>query len=300
MRIAVTGKDGQVTRALQAAAGGAVVTVVALGRPELDLAQPDTILPALAAAAPDIIVNAAAWTAVDQAEAEPAQARAVNQTGARAVAEAAARLGVPIIQISTDYVFDGAKRSPYVETDPVGPTGAYGETKLAGEMAVAAAQPNHAILRTAWVFAPEGKNFVRAMLNLARSRPELGIVADQLGNPTYAPDIAAGIIAVARNLVADSRVDLRGVFHMTAGGETTWAGFAEAIFAGSRARGGPAAGVRPIATADYPTPARRPANSRLDCSKLEALHRVRLPSWPSGLERCLERLVPAEFSREAP
>jgi dTDP-4-dehydrorhamnose reductase len=298
MRIAVTGKHGQVARALQAAAAGAIV--VPLGRPDLDLARPETVYPALAAASPDLIVNAAAWTAVDLAETEPAEARAVNEGGARAVAEAAARLGVPVIQISTDYVFDGAKSGPYAETDTVGPTGIYGATKLAGEIAVASAQPNHAILRTAWVYAPEGRNFVRTMLALARTRPELGIVADQVGNPTYAPDIAAGLFAVARNLLSDDRRELRGIFHMTAQGDASWADFAEAIFAGSAARGGPSAAVRRITTADYPTPAKRPANSRLDCSSLERLHRVRLPLWSSGLERCLERLVPAEFIREAP
>ncbi len=216
---------------------------------------------------------------------------AVNGAGAGAVAEAARALGVPIVQISTDYVFDGSKGAPYVETDPTGPLNAYGRSKLAGEQAVAAANPDHAILRTSWVYAAEGKNFLRTMLALAETRPELKIVADQRGAPGYAPDLADAVLKVCRNLLAvpEDRA-LRGVFHMTGAGEATWADFAEAIFAGAAARGGKAAKVTPIPTTDYPTPAARPLNSRLDCTKLQRVHGVTLPAWRDGLERCLDRV----------
>lgn len=291
MRLAVTGLHGQVVTALVERASPDIV-VLPIGRPALDLAAPSGVEAALRALSPDVVVNAAAYTAVDQAEAEAELATAINGAGAGAVAAAARAIGVPIVQLSTDYVFDGAKPSPYVETDPVGPVSAYGRSKLAGEAAVVAGNPDHVILRTAWVYAAEGKNFPRTMLRLAPTRPELSVVADQRGSPSYAPDIADAIIAVARNLRrAPARPDLRGVFHMSGGGETTWAGFAVEIFRQSALRGGPSAGVRSITTAEYPTPARRPANSRLDCGKLRAVHGVALPDWGDALVRCMDRLM---------
>ena len=179
---------------------------------------------------------------------------------------------------------------PYTEDDPVEPLGAYGRSKLAGEQAVAAATPDHAILRTAWVYSPFGGNFVTTMLRLAETRDELGVVADQRGNPTSAHDIADGVMAVAANLIADRDPALRGVFHMTGSGEASWAEFAQAIFAASAASGGPTATVRAITTAEYPTPARRPANSRLDCSLLQARHGVRLGDWREATEAVVARL----------
>lgn len=287
LRLVVTGREGQVARALAEAGAVAGITVVCLARPELDLERPDRVVDLITAARPDVVINAAAHTAVDQAESEPERAMAVNAAGAGAVAAAAATVRAPVIQLSTDYVFDGLKRTSYVEDDPVAPTGAYGLSKLAGERAVMAATADHAILRTAWVYAPFGKNFVRTMLRLGAARDEVGVVSDQIGCPTYAPDIADGILAVARNLV-DRPGDpaLRGIFHMAGAGETTWAGLAEAIFA---IEGLPVR-VRPIATADYPTAARRPANSRLDCAKLAGSHGLRLPDWRSSLAACLDRL----------
>ncbi len=292
MRIAVTGKTGQVARALLELGAARGVDIVALGRPTLDLALPDTILPALAAARADIVVNAAAHTAVDKAETEPEAARAVNAIGAGAVARAARRLGVPIIQISTDYVFDGAKASAYTEVDPVGPLGVYGATKLAGEAAVARENPAHAILRTAWVYAPFGNNFVRTMLRLAATRPEVGVVADQRGCPTSALDIAGTIVRAAETLAA--RPDdpaLHGVFNMAAQGDAVWAEVAEAVFETSASLGGPSARVKRITTAEYPTPARRPANSRLDGGKLARVYGIRLPQWRASLDTCVARLV---------
>ena len=248
--------------------------IIHLGRPQLDLAVPETVEPALKAAAPDIVVNAAAYTAVDQAEREPEIASAVNGTGAGAVAEAARALGVPVIHLSTDYVFDGNKTSAYVEEDLVAPASVYGASKLAGEQAVAAATDDHVILRTAWVYAPYGKNFVRTMLALAESRDEVRVVADQLGSPTYAPDIAVAIVGIARNLLRNPCDPLlRGIFHLAGSGETSWAGFASAIFAFLAAKGLRKPVLTPIASADYPTPARRPANSRLNCRQARSRSR---------------------------
>lgn len=291
MRLVVTGRTGQVVSALTERVVAHPVEVLPVGRPELDLAHLAGIEAVLAALRPDVIVNAAAYTAVDDAERDVETAHLINGAGAGAVARAAATLKVPVIQISTDYVFDGTAPGRYVEADPVAPVNAYGRSKLAGEQAVAAATANHAILRTSWVYAAEGKNFVRTMLRLAGTRDDLTVVGDQQGSPSYAPDIADGIIVIARNLASRPDPALRGIFHMTGGGETTWAGFAEEIFRQSRARGGPSATVTPIPTSAYPTPARRPANSRLDCTRLQTVHGVTLPDWRDGLERCMDRLI---------
>jgi len=297
LRIAVTGWTGQIVCAmLERVPVG--VEVVAIRRPELDLAVPRTIAPALRAARADVIVNAAAYTAVDQAESEPDLAMRVNGEAAGEAARAAAALGIPVIQISTDYVFDGALDRPYREDDAVGPVSAYGASKLAGERAVAAAAPDHAILRTAWVYSPFGKNFVRTMLRLGETREEVGVVADQIGCPTSALDIADAVFAIARNV--RQRPDdpsLRGVFHMVGQGETSWAGFAETIFAEAEQHGRKPVRVRHIGTADYPTPARRPANSRLDCGKLAAAHGVSLPVWSQAARICVERLVAEEGAK---
>lgn len=297
LRLVVTGSQGQVVRALAERGPQMDVEVIALGRPQLDLLQPEKIRAALEATRPDVVVSAAAYTAVDLAESHAAEAHAVNAIGAGEVARAAARLGVPVVHLSTDYVFDGALDRPYGEDDPTGPIGEYGRSKLAGEQAVAAANADHAILRTAWVYSPFGKNFVRTMLNLAATREEITVVADQHGAPTSAHDIANGVIGVARNLKGRAAPALRGVFHMTAQGEATWAEFAEAIFALSHEAGGPFARVTRIPTSAYPTPARRPANSRLDNAKLAREHGVALPHWREALVVCMARLVPGEFRK---
>jgi dTDP-4-dehydrorhamnose reductase len=298
MRIAVTGQAGQVVLAMiERAPDG--VTVVPLGRPGLDLKRTETIRPAIAACRPDIVVNAAAFTAVDLAESEREAAMLVNGQGAGEVAAVAAELGVPVIQISTDYVFDGALDRPYREEDAVGPISAYGASKLAGEVAVAKAALDHAILRTAWVYSPFGKNFVRTMLRLAESRDEVGVVADQAGCPTNALDIADAVFAVARNLVErPQETTLRGVFHMSAQGEAVWADVAETIFAERARAGGKPVAVRRIATNDYPTPAKRPANSRLDCARLAKIHGVTLPPWRDSLAACVRRLVSEQTGQE--
>lgn len=291
LRIAVTGWTGQVVCAmLERVPVG--VEVIALRRPDLDLAVPKTIAPALRSARPDVIVNTAAYTAVDQAESEPELALRVNGEAAGEAARAAAALGIPMIQLSTDYVFDGTLDRPYREDDAIGPISAYGVSKLAGERAVAAATVNHAILRTAWIYSPFGKNFVKTMLRLAETRDEVGVVADQAGCPTSALDIADAIFTVAHNLTGRAEAaSLRGIFHMSSAGEAVWADVAEAIFAEHQRRGGKPVQVRRISTADYPTPARRPANSRLDCDKLATIHGVRLPEWQGSLRACVARLL---------
>jgi dTDP-4-dehydrorhamnose reductase len=292
MRILVTGTTGQVARALaeRARAHGASVRLV--GRPALDLTIPSTVNSVIEAHGGDVIVNAAAYTAVDQAEVEPEIADAVNGAGAGLVARAAASLGVPIVHLSTDYVFDGQTNRPYRESDPVRPLGVYGRSKLAGEIAVKTANPESVILRTAWVYSPFGRNFVKTMLRLASAREEVTVVADQHGSPTSALDIADGILKICRNLLSRPQdKSLRGVFHMTGTGAATWAEFAAAVFSESRGRGGPSARVRAITTAEYPTAARRPANSCLDNAKLAAAHDVRLPDWRTSLAVCVGRIL---------
>jgi dTDP-4-dehydrorhamnose reductase len=292
VRIIVTGREGQVARALAERGPGFGHEIVLLARPELDLAaNAETISEALAAARPEAIISAAAYTAVDKAEGDAEQAFRVNAQGAGAVAAAAARLTVPLVHLSTDYVFDGTKAAPYVEDDATGPTGVYGASKLAGEQAVMEANPNSAILRTAWVYSPFGANFVRTMLRLAADKEEVAVVADQRGNPTSALDIADGVLAVVENLVSRDDPLLRGTFHMAGEGEASWAEFAEAIFAEYAEAVGPTAQVRQIATSDYPTPARRPANSRLDCSKLARVHGFKLPGWRRSTKEVVQRLV---------
>jgi dTDP-4-dehydrorhamnose reductase len=290
MRIAVTGSKGQAATSLLERAGPKL-EVVALGRPAFDLTDRDAVVAGLEAAHPDVIVNAAAYTAVDKAEAEEALAFRVNGEGAGHVAEAAARLGVPLLHLSTDYVFDGALDRPYREDDPTGPTGSYGRSKLAGEKEVAGRCRDSVILRTAWVYSPFGANFVRTMLRLNETRDEVGVVADQRGNPTSALDIADALVAIAARVKGDPAPTLRGIFHMTGSGEGTWADFAEAVFGEAEARGRRPTRVKRIATADYPTPARRPANSRLDNEKLARVYGFRLPEWRSSVAACCARLL---------
>ena len=290
MRIAVTGQQGQVVQAIRAQAADDAV-VVALGRPGLDLARPETIAASLAAAQPDLIVSAAAYTAVDKAESERDLAFAVNATGAAAVAAAALRLNVPVIHISTDYVFDGAKGAPYTEADAVGPLNVYGASKLAGEQAVMAANPEAVVLRASWIYSPFGHNFVRTMLRLAAEREEVGVVADQFGSPTSALDLAGGIWALASRLLGGSAASPRGVFHMAGSGSASWTDLAEATFSASAALGGPSARVRRIAAAQFPTAAVRPTDSRLDCGRLEAAFDIRLPDWRASIAAVVRRLI---------
>lgn len=293
MRVVVTGREGQIARSLIERAHGST-EVIALARPQLDLAGPeDKTVAAIEKAQPSIVVSAAAFTQVDRAETESDLAFSINERGARAVARAARQLGVPLIHLSTDYVFDGSKSSPYLEADEPRPTSVYGASKLAGEQAVLAEHDNLAVLRTAWVYSPFGANFVKTMLRLALDRDEVSVVTDQRGNPTSALDIADGIFKIAANLCAGDDPRRRGIFHMASARPTSWAGFAEAVFACSRRNGGPTAEVKHILTADYSTISKRPANSLLDSGKLSDLHAVTLPDWHPSLEVVVDRLTRA-------
>ncbi|WP_363345578.1 dTDP-4-dehydrorhamnose reductase [Methylocystis echinoides] len=290
LRLAVTGLTGQVVSALIERAAKDI-EITALGRPQLDLGLRNAVLAGLRHARCDAIVNAAAYTAVDRAESEADLAMRVNGEGAGHVAEAAAELNVPLLHLSTDYVFDGMLPRPYREDDPTGPTCAYGRSKLAGEHNIAATHPNHVILRTAWVYSPFGANFVKTMLRLGETRAEVSVVADQLGNPTSAIDIADAIFVMARRLVEDPSPSLRGVFHVTGQGDASWADVAEATFAAAEKFGRKPVRVQRISTADYPTAARRPANSRLDNEKLAIRYGLRLPPWRQSLESCVARVL---------
>jgi dTDP-4-dehydrorhamnose reductase len=292
VRILVTGREGQVARSLaELAAADPGLEIVLAGRPQLDLLEPATVRSAILAARPDVVVSAAAHTAVDRAEDEPELAYAINAAGAGAVAEAAARAGAAIIHLSTDYVFSGGGEGEYVETDAPDPKSVYGRSKLEGEKAVAAVNPRHVILRTAWVYSPFGKNFLKTMLGLAAERDSLRIVADQWGNPTAAADIAEGVLRIARTIAGDASAARYGIFHLVGQGSTNWAGFAKKIFAESASLGGPSAEVEEIATADYPTKARRPRNSRLSCEKLLAAYGWRPPQWEESCRSVVARLA---------
>lgn len=290
MRIAITGKQGQVVRSLLEKAGNRA-EVIALGRPELDLARPETIAPAIARAQPDFVVSAAAYTAVDQAEDEPDLAFVINAEGAGAVAKAAATLGIPVIHLSTDYVFDGTKNGAYTEEDAPAPRSVYGASKLAGEKAVAAANPEHVILRTAWVYSPFGRNFVRAMLNLAETRDRLRVVDDQHGNPTSALDIAEAVLAIAKTWQCSPEARSFGVYHFAGSGATSWCGLARQVFTCSRALGGPHATVDAITSEEYPTKAERPRNSRLDCSRFETDFSFCAPEWQESVDLVVQQLL---------
>ncbi|MRN67114.1 dTDP-4-dehydrorhamnose reductase [Brucella sp. 10RB9213] len=292
MKILVTGREGQVVQSLlEKAAQRPDLEVIALGRPELDLTKPDTVRGTIEAIKPDLVVSAAAYTAVDLAEDEQELAFAVNTIGAEAVAEASKNCGVPVIHLSTDYVFAGDADEPYAEIDATGPRSVYGRSKLEGERLVAHANPRHIILRTAWVYSPFGKNFVKTMLKLAETRDALSIVSDQWGNPTSALDIADAIIQAADHLAATPGFSAYGVYHLVGAGDTNWSGFARAIFDESARLGGPTAAVTDIATADYPTKAARPMNSRLSTEKFQAAFGWSPPHWEASLALVMKRLL---------
>lgn len=291
MRIVVTGTKGQLAQSLLASAT-ADISLIAVGRLSLDFERLQSIAPALAAADPDVIVNAAAYTAVDQAETEEARAFRINATAAGAVAAAAKKLGVPVIHLSTDYVFDGTAGTPYRETDATSPINAYGRSKLAGESNVANAHADHVILRTSWVYSPFGQNFVKTMLRLGETRDTISVVADQHGSPTSAQDIASAIVSIAKRLnESPTDTSLRGLFHIAGSGETTWAQFAQAIFDDAAARGRNRVNVVPITAAEYPTAAARPQNSRLNCDKLAQTYGLRLPDWRASTRACVTQLL---------
>lgn len=293
MRLLIAGWQGQVARALvEAAPACPDVKACAVGRAALDICEARSIERALSDINPTLVINSAAYTAVDQAETEVERAYALNRDGARLLAQASARRGIPIIHLSTDYVYGGRKREAYFEDDPTEPVTVYGQSKLEGEDAVRDANPKHIILRTAWVFSPSGRNFVKTMLSRAAESDRVNVVNDQHGSPTYAPHLVDAILDLARKLNVDEDQPAPwGVFHAAGAGTATWCEMAAEVFRCSAKLGGPTAAVDPIASTDYPTPAQRPANSQLDCSKLERAFGIKLPAWQDGVAACVERLV---------
>jgi dTDP-4-dehydrorhamnose reductase len=286
MRALVLGETGQVARELARTAAARAIDATFLGRDRADLADPEACARAVRSAAADVVVNAAAYTAVDQAEDAPELAETVNAAAPGAMAAAAAAKGVPFLHVSTDYVFDGTPGPAWREDDPTGPLGAYGASKLAGERAVAAGGADHAILRTAWVFSAHGKNFVKTMLAVGRGRPEMRVVGDQRGGPTAAADIAGALWTMAEAWTAGRGVP--GVFHYAGAPAVSWAEFAEAIFAGSGWTERPK--VATIATADWPTRAVRPVNSVLDCGRIAAAYGIAQPDWRPALAAVIAEL----------
>jgi len=287
LKILITGQHGQVSQALQQRLQG-LGELVVLGRDQLDLANAEQIRQQVRAHRPDLIINAAAHTAVDQAESEPDAAFAINAIAPGILAEEAKALGIPLIHYSTDYVFDGSKPAPYTENDTPNPLGVYGQSKLAGEQAIAAVGGKYLILRTSWVYSSHGKNFLLTMQRLLQEKPQMRIVADQIGAPTWAGTIADSTRALIERWQAGEAGEW-GVYHLTAQGETSWFGFAEAIGEQLRAEGKPCAELEAIPSSAYPTPARRPLNSRLDCSRLQQQWHVSQPQWQDALHECLAR-----------
>lgn len=284
LRLAVIGTQGQLARSL-AELTGPDISVTCIGRPQLDLAQPDTVAAALSDLPADVVVNAAAYTAVDKAESETDFTFRINRDGAAAVAQVCAKRGLPLIHVSTDYVFDGTKTGAYREEDACNPQGVYGASKLAGEQVVQAVKPDAVILRTAWVHSPFGNNFVKTMLRLSAERDRLRVVADQQGSPTYAPDLAIAIITIAKQMAGGKAVP--GIFHLAGAGATTW----HQVAVETMKAAGRSIPVDAITTADYPTPAKRPANSVLDTAKIAAVYGIHLSSWQDGVARGVARLL---------
>ena len=299
MKLLVIGRAGQLAQSLFHVGGARGYDITSLARPDIDLARAETIRSALDTTSADAVINAAAYTAVDKAEDEPELADRINRIAPGVIAAHCAERDRPLIHVSTDYVFDGAKTTPYWETDPVAPVGVYGRVKLAGEQRVSEACADHVILRTAWLHSPYGSNFIKTMLRLAENRNAVGVVDDQWGTPTYAPHLADAILIIAQKLfeaTRNKRTKLAGLYHAAGSGETTWCRLARTAFAASSARGGPTAVVNAIATADYPTKARRPPNSRLNCTKLEGSFGVSMPDWQLGVQACVKAVLKTQVS----
>jgi dTDP-4-dehydrorhamnose reductase len=279
MRVLIFGKTGQVAQELQRFEG-----ITALGREDADLNDPAACAEIIANTDADIVINAAAYTAVDAAETDTDKAFVVNADAPKAMAEAAAKRAMPFLHISTDYVFDGTGTTPWREDDPTAPLGIYGSSKLAGEHGVRAVGGSHAILRTSWVVSAHGTNFVRTMLRLGTERDALNIVADQIGGPTCARDIAAALMHMARKLIDDPSTS--GTYHFASTHDTSWADFAREIFT----QAGLSCDVTDIPSSAYPTPAARPKNSRLDCTKIATVFNINRPDWRIGLADILSDL----------
>lgn len=290
MRVLVTGRSGQVATSIEERAPPGM-QLLFVHRPEFDLADAGSIERVVAAFGPDLVLSTAAYTAVDKAEDEPDLAMAVNGIGPGVLARAAREAGAPIIHLSTDYVFAGTLDRPYREDDPTGPIGVYGGTKLAGEDAIRASGADYAIVRTSWVYSPFGANFVKTMLRVAGERDTLTVVADQYGCPTSALDIAEALFAVADTWSAQKGKGANAIYHFAGTGDTSWAGLAREVFASSATLGGPVATVKDVSTAEWPTKAVRPANSRLDSRAFEEVFGYSSPPWQQSVREVVARLL---------
>lgn len=298
MTYLVIGAEGQIARAIVQQGARLGADVQALGRPQLDLRQADTVRAALDHAAPRLVINAAAYTAVDLAEDEAEAAFAINHLGVDILAQLCATQNIPLIHFSTDYVFNGAKTTPYNEEDECAPLGIYGASKLKGEEALRARHSKHIILRTAWVHSETGQNFVKTMLRLGEERDELSVVADQIGTPSYGGHIAEAVLALAAQICDEGKSaqdldEVWGTYHLAGSGEASWHGLANEVFKEAAKYGRAQPIVHPITTEQYPTKAARPQNSRLDCSKLENQFGITMPKWQEGVGACVKRLLGA-------
>lgn len=294
LRYLVTGREGQVARSLlERATAHESVEIITASRPEFNLRDSKSIESTLDAVNPDIIISAAAYTSVDKAEKDFIEAKSINTDGVSCLARWAGIRDLPLIHISTDYVFDGRNSQPYKESDDVSPLGVYGQTKLEAEREILKFSKNHVILRTSWVYSPYGANFVKTMLSLSKTRDSINVVNDQYGNPTSAIDLADGILCVANNIL-ERRIDVqRGIFHLSGSGEASWSDFAKNIMQTSRKLGGPSADIREIPSVEYPTAAVRPKNSRLDCGRVSDVHGIRLPNWQDSVYIVVKRILDA-------
>ena len=293
MRLLVTGWHGQIAQALiEVAPGRADIEACAVGRPALDICEVKTIERALGDIKPDVVINTAAYTDVDKAEQEPERAMALNCEGAKLLATAAAGRGIPILHLSTDYVYGGSASAPHVETSPTNPATVYGQTKLKGEAAVQAANPKHIILRTAWVFSPFGRNFVKTILQQAHDGAALRVVADQFGSPTYAPHLVDVILAIAARIARkDAAAEIPwGIYHAAGSGRASWYDVARQALLCTDDVKHLADRIEPIGAAQYPTTTLRPAHSELNCAKLEKAFGLKLPAWQDGVAQCVARL----------
>lgn len=289
--IAVLGASGQVARALHRAGTLADTPLIVAGRPAVDINELPSLAAFFSTSRPRLVINAAAYTAVDKAESDEEAARNANEDGPARIATLCALMDVPLIHISTDYVFNGKKTSPYVEDDERAPLNVYGRTKSAGEDAVRRTHAKHIIVRTAWIYGPEGQNFLKTMLRVAAERDVLRVVADQQGTPTSADDLAAALLRIAGQVEAQGNSAPFGTYHLVSGGETTWFGFAQEIFAKAAKQGRKIPHLEAITTADYPTPAERPRYSVLDANKIREAFDITLPPWQDGVATCLKRMT---------
>lgn len=291
MRILVTGKNGQLVSALEAEFRGSFYETVKIGRPEVDFANPMQLHSKIIAIKPDLLISAAAFTAVDDAEGQSLIADNVNHKAPAIMASACNELSIPIIHISTEFVFSGDKKIPYTESDATGPINQYGRSKLAGEIAIADKAKNHVILRTSWVFSEIGNNFVKSILQVGLNRETINIVSDQIGCPNNAHDLATAIVKISDRILKDKNRNLRGIFHFSGQNFVSRSEFAKKIYDAAKRFGYQSPVVHEIGSAQFPLPAKRPKNSSLNCQKLKEIYDIEINDWETNLNNCVEKIL---------